>query len=282
MDFNFVSFKMNHKHSKSMPSDSQHRSNRLGRPRDLRTSFRDDEASPFGREWFLDQEVVEIVDEINLQNHLEWEFRIREPPNALQRQALPNTRHFHPLINGRNPQVSPIVHLVPDLSDPPHIEVKRHLMDVFVEDLYAKSQVLRLQSSDITIQRLIYVISELYCIPPDELRLSLGAREISNFLTMTVKEAGISHNDTIRLKLRLNGGTISSSGSNNCFSSQSKFRSKSFRRSDEENHTYKSSLNEKIPFSDVVSSQQSPLAITLDLRGGGDTVGDFESEPIDA
>lgn len=84
----------------------------------------------------------------------------------------------------------------------------RDLLDIFIEDLHSKSQILRFSSSPVTIAELISLISEIYSIPPEELRLILRDKEISNFLSMTFNEIGLSHKDTVRLKLRLKGGRV--------------------------------------------------------------------------
>ena len=84
----------------------------------------------------------------------------------------------------------------------------RDLLDIFIEDLHFKSQILRFSSSSVTIAELISLISEIYSIPPEELRLILRDKEISNFISMIFNEIGLSHKDTVRLKLRLKGGRI--------------------------------------------------------------------------
>jgi len=92
------------------------------------------------------------------------------------------------------------------VQDPDEFIYPRDLMEIFIEDLHSKTQILRLTSNKTTIRSLIHKISDVYSISPKELRLTLGSKELANFTSMTLEDVGVKHFDTIRLKLRLKGG----------------------------------------------------------------------------
>jgi len=86
------------------------------------------------------------------------------------------------------------------------IEYPRDPYDIQIEDLHSKTQILRLVSSSTTIKSLINKVSDILCLPPHEIRLNFRGQELSNFISMTIKEVGILEMDTLRLRLRLKGG----------------------------------------------------------------------------
>ena len=159
----------------------------------------------FSRPWYLNPEDLEIVDNINLQLTKQREV-------DSQNRAHANT---HPTYSSRSKRlIHKTQHQLTQNRPTALIDTEttnddcytRDIYDIFVEDLHSKSKILRLTSSTITVRSLLDKISDVYYIPPKELRVTLGGREISNFMSMTLKEIGVTNNDTIRLKLRLRGG----------------------------------------------------------------------------
>jgi len=102
------------------------------------------------REWFLNKEEVEIVDWINLQLQQE-----RENTHQVNQDIFPPTHRNHPRYGERFTNFNWCTVLATEKEYP------RDLMDIFVEDLYSNSQLLRLTSSKMTVKALLRMISEI-------------------------------------------------------------------------------------------------------------------------
>ena len=148
-------------------------------------------------DWFLEPRTLEIVDNINLENRRLWDT------DGLSNLGRSQTARLRP---NKYREKSALTRHFPEIDCIDDIEFPRDIYDIQVEDLHSKTQIFRLISSSSSVQSLIDKISDCYRIPPHELRLTLRGQELSNFVSMTIKEAGISHKDTIRTKLRLKGG----------------------------------------------------------------------------